>query len=124
MRQELSIPKSCQCQCQHESLWIKIVTHQLTYVIGGLYWHPNGSVHHFINDLTKVMEPIDPTKVYILAGDINIDLIDFNNNNVNDYLTTLLMYKFIPMVTLPTRITDHKYTSKKLYVQISFKKQK
>ena len=64
-----------------------------------------------MNDLTKVMEQIDPTKVYILAGDTNINIIDFDNNNVNDYLITLLMYKFIPMITLPTRITDHSATS-------------
>ena len=45
-----------------------------------------------------------------MAGDTNINLIDFDNNNVNDYLTTLLMYKFIPMITLPIRITDHSAT--------------
>ena len=62
-----------------------------------------------MNDLTTVKEQVDPPKVYISAGDTNINLIDFDNN-VNNYLTTLLMYKFIPMITLPTRITDHSTT--------------
>ena len=111
MRQELTIPKSCHCdKCQHESLWIEIVARQLIYAIGRLYTHPYGNVHNFINDLTKVMEQIHPSKVYILAGDTNINLIDLDSSNVNDYLTTLLMYKCIQMLTLPTILTDYSAT--------------
>ena len=63
-----------------------------------------------------------------LAGDINIDIIKYNNEKTVQYLTTLLSCRFLPYITLPTRITEYSATyidhicvklSKMLYCDIT-----
>ena len=73
IRGDLSINKSCNCaKCQHESLWLEIQFDNLSYIIGGIYRHPNGNVSHFTKYLTASLGKIDRTKACILAGDFNI----------------------------------------------------
>ena len=46
----------------------------------------------------------------ILAGYINIDIIKFENEGTMNYLTTLFSYRFLPYITLPSRITNFSAT--------------
>ena len=70
-------------------------------IIGGMYRHPNGHPAHFTEALNNSLKIIDNTSIVTLAGDFNIDLININDKRVEDYLTTLLSYKFIPVVNDP-----------------------
>ena len=81
-----------------------------SYVIGGIYRHPNGTVNHFVNDLENTLVKFDNKTTIIIAGDMNVDLIKFENDNTINYLTTLLSNQYLPYVTLPTRITDFSAT--------------
>ena len=46
-----------------------------------------------------------------MITDFNIDLIKFDlNNNINDYLNTVLQNGFVPTILLPTKLTDHART--------------
>ena len=42
----------------------------------------------------------------ILAADININIIKYDNAETLQYLTTLLSNGFLPYITLPTRIAN------------------
>ena len=46
----------------------------------------------------------------ILAGDINIDIIEYDNAETLQYLTTLLSTRFLPYKTLSIRITEYSAT--------------
>ena len=48
----------------------------------------------------------------VITGDFNIDLIEFdlNNNNMNNYLNTVLQNSFVTTILLLTRVTDHTCT--------------
>ena len=46
----------------------------------------------------------------ILAGDMNIDIIKFENEGTMNYLTTLFSYRFLPYITLPSRIMNFSAT--------------
>ena len=108
---ELSIVNSCNCsKCQFESLFISFVHGNMTYILGGIYRHPNGSMTHFIDDMEKIIQSIDKKYTVILAGDINIDIIKFEMEDILNYLSTLLSLQFLPYITLPTRITSHSAT--------------
>ena len=41
-----------------------------------------------------------------MYGDINIDLIKYENNNNLLYMSTLMSYEYLPGGTLPARIMD------------------
>ena len=111
IRNDLELVKSCQCQkCQHESLWIEFVYNDKSITIGGIYRHPNGNIMHFINDMSNTLDKIDKNNICAVAGDINIDLININKKEIEEYLTTMMSYKFIPLITHPTRITYHSAT--------------
>ena len=49
-------------------------------------------------------------EVYI-TGDINIDFFRYNTDNqTSEYLDMLLNLGYLPIITKPTRVTDHSAT--------------
>ena len=111
IRRDLSYNKTCTCDmCQTESLVLRFTLAEVKYTVCGIYRHPNGNTDHFINDLNAFCQGLPANEVLIIAGDMNIDLIKYEDNAVLGFLTTLMSYSFIPLVTLPTRITYHSAT--------------
>ena len=41
---------------------------------------------------------------------MNIDIIEFSNEEVVSYMTTLMSYSYLPYITIPSRITHHSMT--------------
>ena len=96
---------SCDCvKCEIESLFIEFCFRGTTYTVGGIYRHPNGNVSHFIFDLEAVLNQIENDKTTVLAGDIDIDIMKFSNEDVVSYVTTLMFYGYLPYITLPSPI--------------------
>ena len=60
--------------------------------------------------MKKTLAKVGKDAICIFAGDINIDLLDFEHEQVLNYMTTFLSYKFLPYISLPTRITHHSAT--------------
>ena len=112
MMDELKIEKTCHCpSCEMESLYLKFTYHKKKFIVGGIYRHPNVNVkHHFISDLETALDKIPEEITVILAGDINIDIIKYDNAETLQYLTTLLSNRFLPYITLPPRITEYSAT--------------
>ena len=105
-----------------ESLFIEFHYKGSAYNVCGVYRHPNGKVPHFITDLETVLNKIDNGKTTVLAGDINIDIIKFSNEDVVSYMTTLMSYRFLPYVTLPSRITNLSMTCiDHIFIRLSHK---
>ena len=48
--------------------------------------------------------------MFLLAGDINIDLLKTNLQSTQDYLNTMLSYNLIPSIIIPTRVNDRSCT--------------
>ena len=66
----------------------------------------NGNVSHFVSAMECVLHKIDTNRTTILAGDINIDIIKFCNEDVVSYVSTLMSFKYLPYITVPSRITQ------------------
>ena len=111
VKDDIKLAISCDCvKCEIESLFIEFCYRGTTYIVGGIYRHPNGNVSHDISDLEAVLNQIDNDKTTVLAGDMNIDIIEFSNEDVVSYVTTLMSYGYLPYITLPSRITDFSMT--------------
>ena len=87
------------------------IAYLISYTLGGIYRHPSGNVSHFVSSLETTLTKLDDRKNAILAGDMNIDLIKYTNESVTSYLSTMMSYRYLPYVTLPTRITQFSTTS-------------
>ena len=86
---ELKIEKSCHCpRCENESIFLKFTYCKKDFIVGGIYRHPNGNVKHFVSDLEVSLDKIPDWISEILAGDINIDIIKYNNEETVHYFTT------------------------------------
>ena len=106
VKDDIKLAISCDCaKCEIESLYIEFCYRGTTYIVGGICRHPNGTVSHFISDLEAVLNQIDNDKTTALAGDKNIDIIKFSNEDVVSYVTTLMSYGYLLFITLPSRIT-------------------
>ena len=103
--------KSCHCsKCDFESMFISFEFQRNEFILGGIYRHPNGNIKHFVDDLERTLLTINGKASCILAGDMNIDIIKFENEGTMNYLTTLFSYRFLPYITLPSRITNFSAT--------------
>ena len=109
---ELSVKLTCGCcKCETASLFVECLFRGTYYIIGGIYRHPNGRVAHFVHDLENSLSKKSPDRRVVIAGDMNIDVIRISENEGTLlYVTTLLSYKYLPYITMPTRITSHSAT--------------
>ena len=122
LRYGILLTKSYNCsKCEFDSLLIEFMFYGLSSTVGGIYRHPSGNVTHFVLSLETILTKLDDRKNVSLVGDMNIDLIKHTNETVISYMSTMMLYRHLPYVTLPTRITqfsttciDHIFV-KKLY---------
>ena len=82
----------------------------------------NNNIHvsfdSFLLDVSPVVQTLSKiSKNVVLAGDFNIDLLKLNSNSkYQEFYDTLSEFDFLPIITLPTRISkrhapliDHMY---------------
>ena len=61
----IAVEKTCLCpKCEIESLFLNFSYMNESYVIGGIYRHPNGIVNHCVNDLENTLVKFDNKKNY------------------------------------------------------------
>ncbi len=80
-----------------------------------IYRPPNTSLVEFNSDFLNYLDQIEALNVnknvqYIFAGDYNINLLHYDNNQINQFLNTIYTHLMYPTITLPTRITNHSAT--------------
>jgi hypothetical protein len=97
-----------------ESCWIEIETDNNTKntIIGCIYRHPKANLNAFTSELENILSLLNQSKhnVYIL-GDMNIDFFKYNSHiPTEEYLDMLYSQIFLPLITKPTRVTDHTAT--------------
>ena len=97
-----------------ESCWIEInpASQQQRTIIGSVYKHPHADIDQFTQEMEGILKRLNESnyKVYIL-GDINIDFLKFDSHLPTEkYLDMLYSYNYLPLITKPTRITDHSKT--------------
>ena len=103
---DIAIERSCHCtKCDIESLSATFCYGGEIYTICGIYRHPNGNTIHFVEDLEIALNKIGHNSTTILTGDINTDIIKFENDETCNYLSTLPSYRYLPYMTLLTRIS-------------------
>lgn len=98
---------------QVESCWVEIETKQgKNIIIGSIYRHPKGNVDQFAVKLDEMLKYLNVCKYQVyLLGDINIDFFKFAiHNSTEAYLDMLYANNFLPIITKPTRLTDHSKT--------------
>ena len=95
-----------------ENVWIKVSKCGKNFVVGGMYRHPNGDVKEFRDAMEKTFDMVrKEKKTVIIAGDLNINLINYyRNDDIQHYLNTVLTSDFLPVILMPTRITDNTAT--------------
>ena len=89
---------TCGCnKCIMESLWIKLSLKKEKIIIGCIYIHPDGNLEHFNDAYTKYIEKLDKKATCMIGGDLNIDLLQFERDNINEYLATNLEITLSPV---------------------------
>ena len=110
-RRDLKIIQSFNCDdCGFESIWGELKLGREKIILEGIYRHPKGKVQHFVDDMEATLKQLEPNITYVIIGDTDINLLNYENLHTSDYLTQLLAYNFIPKITLPTRIKDTSMT--------------
>lgn len=96
-----------------ESLFIEISTrYGKNIVIGVIYRPPDSNIDHFLTELDSTLSIINKEgKKIWLTGDFNLNLINYNqHSSTNDFISLLFSYSHYPLISKPTRITNHSAT--------------
>lgn len=91
-----------------DNLWLDVSSNSNRYIIAGIYRHPNQHILDFKNNIEPILSKIHDSGIpCIIAGDFNIDLNKFNSHSpTTDYVNTLLLNKFLPIIIMPSRLAD------------------
>ena len=73
---------------EYEGLFIEFMYNGMLFTSGGVYGHPSGNVSHFVTSLETILTKLDGKKNLNLTGDMNVDLIEYTNDNVISYMST------------------------------------
>ena len=101
--------KNCK-NCIVESIFVNLKYNNMTLTIGSIYRHPSGNVMHYNESLNNCLNKFDDKNMFIIGGDVNIDLLKTNIPTTQNYLDTMLSYNLIPTIIIPTRFTDRSTT--------------
>ena len=99
-----------------ESIFIEIkVKHGKNQVVGVIYrpnTFPLADINVFTTSFLDILDIINREKKHgVIMGDINIDLLQYNNNNITqDFVNNTLAHSFLPVITRPTRLTQNTAT--------------
>ena len=113
VRTDLTLPESI----EYESLFVEITnqttTRQRNVVIGIIYRSPSGkNFNEFFEKLEIIISKVsNENKDVIVLGDFNIDLLKIESDkNASKLLDLFAGNNMVPMINLPTRVTDSSST--------------
>jgi hypothetical protein len=82
-------------------------------IICCLYRPPNTDITVFHKDLSELLRTVtkSKSKLIVLAGDFNLDLLKSDTHSpTGEFLNNLVSFSFLPVINLPTRVTDYSAT--------------
>ena len=97
-----------------ESLYLEITNEKSKNIILNMtYRPPNGDVKEFEKHLNKILSTNDILKKeVIMAGDFNMNLLDFEQNKkVQNFLNILFSHSMMPVINKQTRVTKNTATA-------------
>ena len=96
---------------QIENVVLEINTFRKSVILSGLYRHPNNNINSFTSLVNAQIERISKKNIYILAGDINIDLRKTPTDTViMNFVNKLKSKNITELISAPTRITNNSKT--------------
>ena len=106
---------SLTCDSPCENLWFTLPKNNNETIVGLIYRHPDGNINEFCEKLELTLGKIaqHSFRQAILIGDLNIDLLKYNNSKhkgVKTYLELLVSHGFLPQTVLPSRVTSYSAT--------------
>ena len=81
-------------------------------IIGIVYRPPNGDIPLFLDEMNRLLESRQAatSKLYVM-GDFNINLLNKDKVPfVANFLNLMYSPWLVPLISRPTRLTDHSYT--------------
>ena len=82
-------------------------------IVGTIYRHPSSAVSDFLNTFFRqsLQKITKSNKNCILAGDFNVDLINYgHNNHVDSFYDEISRFSFRPLILQPSRVTSKSFT--------------
>ena len=87
---------------------VKLKIHSNIIIVIGIYRPPASSIENFLEILESLLRsPSLRNKFVFLMGDMNINLTDISSLPVNNYISCLNSFNFIPVITKPTRFAPN-----------------
>ncbi len=89
-----------------EHLTLKLSIGSSNTVVSTIYRPPNTSLADFNNEFSSFVTNLQTNNKtdIVLIGDFNVNLLQYNDNNVRTFLNTAYSNNLCPLITLPSRL--------------------
>lgn len=96
-------------EINNKILKIEIEINGKLVLISAIYRSPSSDMQKFNIHLNDYLRSIEKKGIdyYLLVGDINIDILNDNNKNPDDYLNILSEFNYLSYINKPTRVGDN-----------------
>ena len=93
-----------------EALFLEIIQ-PIKFIVGIIYRPPNSNVSDFFSSIEEIISTISAARLptYIM-GDFNINILNHNDNNVQNFVNIFHSYSFFSTISKPTRVTNNSAT--------------
>lgn len=90
--------------CKHAEVLVLCVSNrELSFVICAVYRPPSANIPCFLDELTEIFKQFNNNKYLVVAGDLNIDVMNAAKHGVSDYLNLLAGFGLENIITDYTR---------------------
>lgn len=98
-----------------ESLFIELSFDKKCIIIGNIYrpnTYPLADLDIFMHNMNELQSTLaTENKEVFMMGDFNIDMLKFRDHSkTSAYIEDIFSQGFLPLITKPTRVTDHSAT--------------
>ena len=102
----------CLCTNTIETCVVETKLHGTTVFVIGVYRLHTDTVENFSIALGSLLNsPILRNKTILLAGDLNINLLNTDSQPTENFINMMYSMHFLPFITKPTRIEQRNHSS-------------
>ena len=89
-----------------ESCVINFTTNHRNFTVVGIYRPPSGLICECVSSILEILnDECVCSREVLLSGDLNIDLVDYENSSIDvrNFVNSMYSLSFLPVITRPTR---------------------
>ena len=104
-KEEIGITRLCHIEnAIDETIWVQVHGKGQSFILCNTYRPPQMDVSYWTRLSYSIELALQINENIVVTGDLNSDLLNYNNNKLIEFMNT---YGLVNVIDKPTRVTEH-----------------